>query len=135
MGERMVEGVGWGSADCQKGGVGSANLGGFERKSPAVHGRSSRRGGAGVGLGAFGRDVPCARGALRRPDPAEDVVPVGKAEMPASALVCRGKAKRGTKLGSITRQGVSKRTEGARRDSGGDTRDPGPRAHGPVARM
>ena len=38
--------------------------------------------------------------------------PSGKAEMPASALVCRGKAKRGNEAWVNNSSGVAKRTEG-----------------------
>ena len=52
-----------------------------------------------------------ARGALNRPDPAEDVVPVREGGMPASALSSR-EGEKGNEAWVNNSSGVSKRTEG-----------------------
>lgn len=134
VGERMVEGSAGsaGADDCQKvwGGCWqreSRQVRG--RKSPAVRGEifAARRRGGWVGRVWARRTVPAAPSIV--PIQLKMLSPSGKAEMPASALVCRGKAKRGNEAWVNNSSGrVETHRGGLDADSGSDTRDPGPRA-------
>lgn len=104
------------------------------RKSPAVHGEifAARRRGGWVGRVWARRTVPAAPSIV--PIQLKMLSPSGKAEMPASALVCRGKAKRGNEAWVNNSSGRVETHRGGLDAILGATRGIRDPARGPVAR-